>query len=273
MVSIATLLMCIFAVLVTTLLPPAVLLVYAKQHKGKKIVSAWLLGAAGFFVTQILIRVPIVTVLQTLPGFMTFSTEHGFLFAFALAFTAGLFELAGRFCVAKIMRNDLSYQRSFSAGLGHGGIEAMFLAGGTYLTNIVFILMINGGTFDALIAETAQTGMDVSALWQMKDSLIQSPPAMFLLGIYERILAMICHLAMSLVVSYGVRTGKALKGALICLGIHTLIDLSAGINMLVGTVLSQTAAYVIIYTILTVAAALSVLMIINIRRRWHESEV
>ena len=272
MVSNATLLASIVSMLITVLLPPVILLAYAKKHKGKQIVSAWFLGAAGFFVTQILIRVPILTVLQMSPGFTAFSTNHIFLYTFTLAFTAGLFELAGRFAVAKIMGKKLTCRRSIAAGLGHGGIEAMVIVGASYLTNILFIFMINNGTFDALVAETAQSGMDVSALWQTKASLIQTSPALFLLGIYERILAMTCHLAMSLLVSYGIHTRKALKGALICLGIHTLIDLSAGINMLVGTMLTQAAAYVIIYTLLTAAAALSVMIIRNICRSWQESE-
>lgn len=259
--------------LITLVLPPAVLLVYAKKNKGKRVISAWLLGAAGFFVTQILIRVPILTVLQSSPAFMAFSTNHVFLFTFTLAFTAGLFELAGRFAVARLMGKNLTYQRSIAAGLGHGGIEAMVIVGSTYLSNILFIFMINGGTFDALVAETAKSGTDVSALWQLKATLIESSPALFLLGIYERILAMVCHLGMSFMVSYGVRRGNPWKASLVCLGIHTLIDLSAGLNVLVGTVLTQTAAYVIIYTLLTAAAAASVLIILNIRRRWQESEV
>lgn len=273
MVSTATLVTCIISLLVCLFLPPAILIAYTAKNKGRKIISAWFLGAAGFFVTQMLIRVPILTLLQTTPGFIAFSTNHAFLFALTLAFTAGLFELAGRFAVAKLMRKQLTYQRGFSAGLGHGGIEAMILVGMTYLNNILYIFMINGGTFDALVAEAAKTGVDVSALWQVKDSLMQTSPALFLLGGFERILAMICHLAMSLVVCYGIHLGKPWKGVLICLGIHTLIDLTAGINMLTGTVLSQLAAYTIIYAILAGAAAFSVLIILKIRRSWRESEV
>ena len=131
----------------------------------------------------------------------------------------------------------------------------------------------NNGTFDALVAQASQTGVDVSALIQVKDTLIQASPALFLLGGFERLLSMICHVAMSMIVCYGIHTRKPLMGALICLGIHTFIDLTAGINMLAGTLLSQTAAYVIIYAILILTAVLSVLIILNIRRRWEESEV
>jgi uncharacterized membrane protein YhfC len=273
MISSLTLIACFVTLFVSLLLPIIAISVLAFKNKRSKLISAWALGAAGFFVTQILIRIPILSVMQTQPWFTSFSENHGFLFAFALAFTAGLFELAGRFVVARILSKNLTYKRSLAAGLGHGGIEAMILVGITYLNNILYIFMINSGTFDAVVNEALQAGVDVSALLQVKDSLIQSSPALFLLGGFERLLAMIGHVAMSMIVCYGIHTGKPLKGALVCLGIHTFIDLTAGISMLIGNGLSETAAYVIIYSILTAMAVLSVLIIRNIRRRWSETEV
>lgn len=273
MVSNLTPLAMIPSLFISLILPIIAIFLLARKNKGEKMISAWLLGAAGFFVTQILIRLPILTVLQTQPWFLDFSENHGFVFALGLAFTAGLFELAGRFVVAKLMRKNLTYQRSLAAGLGHGGIEAMLLIGMTYINNIIYILMINAGTFDAMVNEAAKTGMDVSALWQLKDQFINTSPALFLLGGFERMLAMVCHLAMSMMVCYGVHTGKPLKSALIALVIHTFIDLTAGISMLIGKGLSQGVAYGIIYTILTATAVISILIIRNIRRHWQETEV
>lgn len=274
MISNLTLVGCIFSLLVSLILPVALISVFAIKNKGRRVISAWWLGAAGFFVTQILIRVPILTVLQTQPWFMDFSNHHGFLFAFSLAFTAGLFELAGRFAAAKLMqrKNNLTCTRSLAAGLGHGGIEAMVLIGITYLNNILYILMINAGTFDSLVAEAAKTGLDVSSLWQIKDQLLNTAPILFFLGGFERILAMVCHMAMSMLVCCGVHTGKAGKYVLTCLGIHTMIDLTAGISLMIGKGLSQGAAYGIIYAILTAAAIVSILVIRKIRQIWREME-
>lgn len=272
MVPNLTLIFCLITLAVCLVLPVLVILVFSLKNKGKKLPSAWLLGAAGFFVTQIVIRVPILSLLQAQSWFVSFGENNMFLYAFLLAFTAGLFELGGRFVVAKLMSRNLTYKRSLAAGLGHGGIEAMLLIGLAYINNIAYILMINSGTFDAVVAQAAQTGVDVSALWQIKDQLLTTSPALFLLGGFERILAMTAHAAMSLIVCYGVHTGKPLKGALICLGIHTMIDLSAGISMLIGKGLSQTAAYLIIYAILTATAIASIFIIRNIRRRWNETE-
>ena len=275
MVSTATILACLLTLLISLALPPLVLILFARKHKGEKIISAWMLGAAGFFVTQMLIRIPVLTVLQTKSWFTEFSLNSPFLYAFVLAFTAGLFELAGRFAVAKSMqKGGLNFRRSLAAGLGHGGIEAMLLIGMTYVNNLLYIAMINSGTFDTVLAQAAPMGeAAVQQLAGIRDSLISTSPALFLLSGFERILAMIGHAGMSMVVCWGVAEGKPLRGCLISLVIHTLIDLTAGISLLIGNGLSEKAAYVIIYCILFAAALLSVFMALKVRRQWHHKEV
>lgn len=273
MISNMTLVGCIVSLFISLLLPIIAISVYSYQHKGGKVVSAWALGAVGFVVTQLLIRVPLLTALQGMPWFTDFSENHGFLFAFLLAFTAGLFELAGRFVVAKLLSKNLNYKRSLAAGMGHGGIEAMILVGITYLNNILYIFMINNGTFDTVVSDAVQSRVDVTAVLQVKDQLINTAPTLFFLGGFERILAMTGHVAMSMLVCYGIHCGQPMKASLICLGIHTLMDLTAGINMLAGKVISQITAYAIIYAILMVMTALSLMIIRDIRRRWKESEV
>lgn len=280
MVSIATILSCLFTLIVCLALPVALLILFTLKYKQEKILPAWLLGSAGFFVTQMLIRLPILTVLQTQDWFLAFSQKTPFAYAFCLAFTAGLFELAGRFVVAKLMAKDLTFRRSLAAGLGHCGIEAILLVGMTYINNLIYIVMINTGTFDSMIAEVAAAGNAVpqleatlAQLEMIRTQLVSYPPAMFLLGALERILAMICHAGMSMIVCYGVATKKILPCLLICLGIHTLIDLTAGISLLANTVLTQSAVYVIIYLILAAVAALSLLIIRRLHSRWLQKEV
>lgn len=273
MVPVSSAIFCFISLLAALVLPVAVLIVFDTKNKGQGIASAWFLGAAGFFVTQILIRIPILTVLQSQSWFLSFANSHLFLYAFSLAFTAGLFELAGRFAVAKLLEKKLTCKRALAAGLGHGGIEAMLLVGMTYISNLVFMVMINGGYFDYLIAQTAGMGVDISQLELIRSQLVSTAPGLFLLGGFERILAMTAHAAMSMVVCYGVAHKKVLHCVLVCLGIHTFLDLTAGIQLLAGTVLSQTAVYVIIYTILIAVAGVSLWIMKELCRRWTESEV
>ena len=273
MIPVSTIAACCITLFVSLILPVLVLILFAAKHRKQGILSAWLLGAAGFFVTQILIRLPILTALQNQSWFLSFAQNHLFAYAFSLAFTAGLFELAGRFAVAKLMRKRLTLRRSLAAGLGHGGIEALLLIGITYINNLAYIAMINSGAFDTIVAQTAALGVDVSQLELIKQQLLTASPALFLLAGLERILAMTGHVAMSMLVCYGVAHRKTGICTLLCLGIHTLMDLTAGISLL----LPQSTAYPVIYAVLTLMAVLSLFVIRELTRRWkkevsHDSE-
>ena len=112
MISASTILSCVFTLLVSLGLPVGILIVLAVKNRKQGIVSAWLLGAAGFFVTQILIRLPILNAIQGQSWFASFAQNHLFLYAFSLAFTAGLFELAGRFAVAGVLTSGLESKNS-----------------------------------------------------------------------------------------------------------------------------------------------------------------
>lgn len=269
MVNTLTIFFCVITLLVTLVLPVAVLILFCRKHRKCGILSAWLLGAAGFFVPQILIRLPVLTALQTQGWFVSFSRNHLFGYAFSMAFTAGLFELAGRFAVAKLLRRNLNYRRALAAGLGHGSIEAMILVGMTYVNNLIYIAMINSGSFDALLAQTAAAGIDISQLELIRTQFLTMSPVVFLLAGYERILTMAAQAAMSMIVCYGVAQKKVLPALLVCLGIHTLLDLTAGLSM----VLPQNILYPVMYTILTAAAVNSLLILRKFRQTWTETEV
>ena len=86
MISSMTLIACFITLFMSLLLPVIAISVLSFRSKGGKMVSAWLLGAAGFVVTQLLVRLPILSALQSQPWFLSFSENNGFLFAFTLAF-------------------------------------------------------------------------------------------------------------------------------------------------------------------------------------------
>lgn len=264
MVPVMTIITCTVTLLISLVLPIGVLI--GLEHKNKKqgIDSAWLLGAAGFFIPQILIRLPLLTFLQSRSDFAAFARNNPFIYSFSLAFTAGLFELAGRLGAAKLMEKKMTWKRAVAAGLGHGGIESMLLIGVTYINNLLYIGLINLGLFDKMLAGIADPGVDISQLELIRTQLAGTAPAVFLLAGYERILTMVGHTAMSVLICYGMAHKKPGICILLCLGLHTLIDLTAGLSL----VLPQNMAYPIIYAILTVMALLSVIILKQIRNRW-----
>ena len=277
MVSVASITAMILTLCICLFLPVILLIVYAVTHRKKKVVSAWFLGAAGFSVTQILIRTPILTVLGLLPDFQDFVMAHYVAYVLILAFTAGLFEVAGRYVVAKLLRKELTFERSLAAGLGHGGIEAMILIGITYINNLVYAVMINTGTFDIIVEHTAALGVDTAGLLTLKDTFLTTPAYIFCLAGYERILTMISHTAMSLIVCYYVTQKQDLKGVLICLAFHTLLDGVSGLvngmsTEYMGNLLTQNTVYILIYIFLTAMAVISAMVIFRLSKVWKTME-
>ena len=268
MIPNSTILCCVITLFVSLILPLILLLVFALRNRKQGIVSAWIIGALGFFIPQMLIRLPILTLMS--PQLTRLSQFSPLLYALGLAVTAGLFELAGRILAARVMGNRLTPKRALAAGLGHGGIEAIVIIGISYINNLVYIVMIQNGTFDALLAQSSPEV--VAQLEQVRTALLTTSPAMFLLAGFERLLTMICQAAMSVMVCYGMASGKPGKYILLCLGVHTLLDSTAGISFYIGKGLTQATAYCIIYAILTAAAILCAFILIKILRRWAEEK-
>lgn len=279
MVSNASIIAIFVTLFISLFLPLIIWVIYGAANKNKGIWTAWLLGAAGFFVTQIMVRVPIVSILSSTEGFNSFVENNYVLYGFILAFTAGLFELVGRYAVAKIMSKNLTPERSLAAGLGHGGIEAIVIIGMSYIANLIMALMINGGAFDTIIQATMQQGADAAtleALELVKTQLVETSSGLIYLAGFERILTMIFHAAMTMIVCYYVSRKKDIIGILVCLAMHTALDFSLPIingmaTDYLGNVISQNTAYILLYSLLTVFAIASVFIIIKIMKSWNNS--
>ena len=260
---------------ISLILPVILLIVYAVKNKGQKIVSAWFLGAAGFVVLQMLVRIPVLNILSMQPGFQTFAENNYVVYILLLGFTAGLFEVVGRLVVAKIMAKNLTYERSIAAGLGHGGIEAMLLIGMTYINNLLYAALINSGAFDMVVEQTEAMGVDATALFAAKDALLTTPAYLFGLAGYERLLTIICHTAMSLLVCYFVYKKQTMKGVLIALVIHTILDSVSGLisglsTPYMGNVITENTGYVLIYGFLTIMAVVSLVIIVKVKKEFKK---
>ena len=270
---------CICITLAITLIGPiAAYIIYGIKNKGKGVWLAGLIGTAGFFVPQVIIRLPILNALAASKSAVSFAENNYILYCFILAFTAALFELAGRYTAAKLLRKNQSFERAFAAGLGHGGIEAIILIGMTYINNLIYSLMINMNAFDELIEQVKATGVDVNQLYALKEALISTPSGTFLLAGYERILTVIAHIAMSMIVFYFVSRKEDIRGILICLGAHTCLDFVSGVTSglstkYLGSVVSQNVSYIITYTFITLFAAAAIVVIIKLKKLWKPAEI
>ena len=276
MIGASTIMAVCITLFITLILPLIIYIVYGIKSKNKIVWLAWLAGAAGFFVTQIIVRMPVMSVIQLALGYeayMGFVENNYILYCFILALTAALFEFAGRFVVAKLLQKNTSFTCGFAAGLGHGSIEAMVIVGMTYVNNLLYIIMINTGVFDTIVAQAAATGADVSALVALPETFMTTPAAIFYLGGFERVLTVIGHIAMSLIVCYFVWNKQALKGSLICIAWHFALDfitplLSSLATPYLGNKISTNMSYVLCYSFLSVMTVVAVVVILKLRKNW-----
>lgn len=260
--------------IVSTLFPLIFAIIWCAKNKGKRTIPALLLGAIGFVVMQIVIRIPILKLISQIDGFSEFASNHFTLYCLILAFTAALFEVIARYGVAKILRKDLSFERSFAAGIGHGGIESIIIIGTTYISNLVLSFMINTNTFNAVVEQTSAQGIDTSSLTAVKEQLIATTSSTFLLSGFERILTITVHIGLTVLIWYFVKHKKDIIGILICLLAHFAFDFVGGFVQglatdYLGNAISMTTAYIIIYSFLTAAAVASVVFIVKIRKKWN----
>lgn len=278
MVSTASMIAIIITLFITLIAPVIVWIIYGVKNKGKGVWKALALGAAGFVLLQMIIRMPILNIVSLVPGFGTFVAEYYVVYCLILAITAALFEVVARFGVAKILQKKINYEQGVAAGLGHGGIEAILIVGMTYINNLLYAIMINSGTFAQTIeavAATDTTGTAEAQLLAIQASLVEAPSYLFYLAGYERVLTVIFHTAMSLLVCYLVYKKKAVLGVSIAFVAHFLVDFIAPlINGLatpyLGSVISEGTAYVIIYSFLTVVAIASFVVIVMIGKKWKK---
>jgi len=248
---------------------------------------AGILGACGFTLLQIGIRLPVLSVIGAIPDFLTWVEKNYILYCFLLAFTAGLFEVVARYGVAKILEkgkgitDSLSYEIGFMAGIGHGGVEAAALVGATYINNLLFAILVNTGAWDKILGLIQSSGQSAEAYEvyaSIPATLIDTPWYLYLAGGYERVLTMVAHIAMTMVVFYFVRCQKDVIGILISLGWHTAIDffvplLNGFATDYLGNRISQNTAYVLMYALLTVIAFIAIAIIVRLKKCWSLQEM
>ena len=175
---------------------------------------------------------------------------------------AGLFEETGRylafsFALKKYRAKNVN---ALMYGAGHGGFEAIVIAGFSMINNIIWSVMINNGSISSMISSLP--GDQLAQAQQSVTLLATLPSYQFLLSGVERLLAIALHIALSVIVWFAVKwNGKfCLYPAAIL--IHFAVDAAAALlsGLDVNMILIE-----IVVAVLTAAAALFA------RRLWRET--
>ena len=90
-------------------------------------------------------------------------------------------------------------------GVGHGGAEMLLLFGLGSISTLAMAIMLNSGQTDALLAQTPASAHE--QLQAQLDQICTTQAPTYLLGIWERISAIILQISLSVLVWTAVRKG------------------------------------------------------------------
>ncbi|WP_029269092.1 YhfC family intramembrane metalloprotease [Virgibacillus alimentarius] len=131
--------------------------------------------------------------------------ENAWVFIPYTVFMAGIFEEVGRYIMMRFaLKRYRKWKDGLAFGIGHGGVESIFILGLSNLSMIIFAFQINAGTFDQLLTNDSIK----EVLMPIKEQLIAASPYMMMLGPVERLCAIALHIALSILVLYGVKSKK-----------------------------------------------------------------
>lgn len=214
----------IFSLIVSFLLPIG-LIIYAKKRFSANF-STIAMGALVFFIFALVLESILhFYVLKFNPSTKALM-ENPWIYAIYGSLAAGIFEETGRFVAFKFfLKKYRKWKDGLAYGIGHGGIEAMILAGLAAINNLIYSLFINKGNFDSLVGSKLPS----ETVKQLKDSLINTHWYLFFLSGIERFFAIAIQIGLSILVIYAVKNRKYIYFLLAIL-IHALIDFPAALS-------------------------------------------
>ncbi|NJN19611.1 MAG: YhfC family intramembrane metalloprotease [Oscillochloris sp.] len=219
------------------------------------------LGALVFIVSQVVLRIPIMTALQAMVAPQLAASPALYIgFGLFLAFTAALFETGGRYLGYRfLLRNaPKTWDTGVIFGLGHGGIESTVLIGALAIMQLVALLT----TTEASLSTMAP--LQAEGLRSLAAGITDAPAWIGLRGAYERVMAVTFHVAMSVLVLQSFIRNEQ-RWSWYALGLHTLIDF---VNpMVIPALVPDGTARLIAETIsLTIFGIVALVLIIRLRR-------
>jgi uncharacterized membrane protein YhfC len=214
-----------------------------------------LAGVAGFTLFALTLERGVHTVV-----FRTALAQNRVFYIVYAALMAGIFEESARFLAFHLFKKKftgIGISAALSYGVGHGGIEAILLAGLPMINNIVASVMINTGGI-----ETITAGLEGATLEQATAQLaglaaLASPQ--FLIGGIERVFAIGVHISLSALVFHAVFGTKRRQWLYpLAIIIHALGDIPAVLYQTQVLTLVTTEVITGFYCAALIAAALMV---------------
>ncbi|MCI7767609.1 MAG: YhfC family intramembrane metalloprotease [Oscillospiraceae bacterium] len=246
--------------IICIIIPIAAMIIYKKKNKEVKI-SSFFIGAATFFLFALVLEqimhyfmLPVVSV----------STVTYVIYG---VLAAGIFEETGRFIAFKtVMKKRNDPKDAVMFGLGHGGIEAIILAGITMISYGATAVMTNMMGLDAMVSMSSGENAETAELVRAQfEAMAAVGLGTIFINIPERIIAMTFHTAMSVMVFESARVkGRGFMYP-VCILFHAVLDVAPALYQ------RQAIPMPAVYILMTIFTAAAVFCAVRSYRRIREA--
>ena len=195
-----------------------------------------LIGAATFLLFAIIIEKPLQALVISLDSPVSqFVNARPVLWGIIVGLFPGVFEETGRFVAFKtVLRKRKQRETGLSHGIGHGGFEALFILGITYIEYFVFAIMLNQGSFVELMIEPVKDTLTPEVVKQITgivEQITTFSAATMGVALVDRLIAVLYHIGASIMVFYAVKDKKKWWLYPLSILIHTVIDGLLGLQL------------------------------------------
>ncbi|TGA96355.1 YhfC family intramembrane metalloprotease [Sporolactobacillus shoreae] len=168
------------------------------------------------------------------------------------ALTASIFEEVGRLIGFKfLLKKKREWKHGVAYGLGHGGLEVIFVGGMLALAqinNVILSFMINNGTLGTLQKTLERIPTQADILKHTRQQLVNLPSWAFFMGGLERVDALLIQIALSVLVLYAVIQRRYIV-FLLAIFLHAAVDFTGPFCKLVGVSLLPTEGIITLYAV------------------------
>lgn len=192
----------ILTFIISTFIPVS-LMIFLK-FKYNTSLKSFFIGMAAFFIAAQILETPLHYYLLSANEITSnFITGNPIIYMLYGGITAGLFEETARLlCFKYLLKKNREFDDGLAYGLGHGGIEALLVAGVSSLYNFTIAQMINSGNFNSLY-EVADAPIEF--LDALLNEMTTMSPFLFGMSGFERIFALIAQIGLTLLIVKAVK--------------------------------------------------------------------
>lgn len=215
----------VITVILMIIIPVSFFICWRAKHKEQTKISWLIAGIIGFLVSARVLELGVhylcIVMDNPVSRFINGNTVAFVLYGITMA---GVFEECGRHVVMKyILKNNRTPENAVMYGIGHGGIEVLTIVLPLMITYLTIAVLFSKGDLETALKTLNITEAVAPIALPTVEAAASFDYFMMGMNVIERLLAMLAHIGFTVIVYYGVVTGKRVYLPL-AIVLHMLMD-------------------------------------------------